>query len=314
MPLLDEWLEEAEERRIQEEYQRELARQEELERRRQEERQRRQRVQELLKRQLRERAKRQVAKKGAEVAGRAAGRAAATTIGEALAAAGAAIVDFLVAAAPVILVILIIIGIILLVLITIVVLCNQEGWTGHFARIASTAVSFVGLSDVCKAVSGLGGIATTLDRGQIPPVGGEFCPARVNLNNYLIDCSTCINLNNLGIPVKPPPATNPFVHPSMGARLQRLLAINKTFIITEAFCPTVSHSEPKHYTGKSIDMRLKDEFNNPTDKAKLAQLIRDAQGVGFVDILCEYPANFLPGFKCGGVATTQGSNIHIEEP
>ncbi len=126
------------------------AHQEELERQKQEERERRKREAKGTRTQRAIRLARQIAER--DVKGIVKKRATAVV----LRAIGAAVAEFLAAAAPVILVILAIIGVVLLVVVVIVVACNAEGVTGVAARTASAIVGILG-PDICESFAGLSG-------------------------------------------------------------------------------------------------------------------------------------------------------------
>lgn len=296
-------------------YLEELRAREEEERRARLEAQKRQFAKRLLEKQAKARAAALMGK-----AGKAGGRLAATGAR----AAGAFVAEAAAAVAPVVLPILlivaIILGIVFLVLVTLTALCNADNLTGSLARVGSKIASPIVGADYCDALSGgLGGLVTYFDQGQIPPPGGEVCPANIQPpKGAVIDCRVCINMETRGIPVKPrPPAgstdgANPFAHPEAARLLSELLLKNTTWRVTEAFCPVVNHSEAKHYDGQAIDINLKPEYSG--DKAKLAQLYLDAKAGGFSTVLCEYPPDYLKdyGVSCVPYGTTQGGHIHLE--
>lgn len=302
MPTLDEELEEH--------AQEEQARREDLQAEQEEERQRRQQAQQELRNQIRQQARQQAVKKA---------KSAATS-----AAKKEIWADIIAAVAPVVGIILLAFAIIVLIVVIIVVLCNSTTWTGRLARLTSSITSVITGTDYCKALGSLAGVSKVIDQGQIPPPGGQICPADVIPNdpnqkpyipNLVVDCTNCVSLRaqDPNIQIKPEPTTHDFVAQSMEAALQRLFAKNQNFIITEAFCPTAKHASPAHYNGKAVDMKLADGSANP---AELDQLILDAQSVGFINILCEYRVGTLPRSQkpCNPVETTTGDNIHFEVP
>lgn len=293
-----------------------LAYEEELKRRREEERRRREEV-------------KQAARQGVKGAGRSiAGKAVKSAGKKAAIAAGQATTSLLAASAPFIvpaLIAILAIGfVIMIVLITLTASCYSEnlgGRLGQFARSAAGVGSLSvmggegGSGEFCDSLRGLRGVVTVLDTGQLPPPGGEFCPRNIKPPaGHTIDCKNCVNLEERGIPVKPRPQTNPFADPRITDRLQRLLQVNNTFLITEAFCPTANHDDHDHYNGLAMDLRLKDEFGQ--DREKLAKLYYDMKNLGFSPVVCEFQAGYLEsyGITCKTFEKTIGGHFHIEEP
>lgn len=206
---------------------------------------------------------------------------------------------------------------------TFVALCNPEGLTG---RLAKAGLSFTGVipQGLCESFGSLGGGAVSyIDQVQIPPVGGQTCPSNIKPpSKSIIDCPFCKNIEEppYNIPVKPRPppgstdGANPFADEEMASKLKGLFLANQTWRVTEAFCPTVNHNSPNHYNGRAVDINLKPEFSQ--DKQKLARLYFDAKQIGFVNVLCEYPIDFLKeyGVVCAATEKTAGGHIHIEVP
>lgn len=219
----------------------------------------------------------------------------------------------------ILLIIVLILGVVLIVIITIASICNARGMKGRLAR---TASSYVLPVDVCKAFSGFSSQAADfVDRAEVPPVGGTYCGADIHPPAAAVmDCATCVNLEDRGIPVKARPApgstngANPFADPRMADALARLLSINQTFIITEAYCPTVNHDDPAHYNGTAVDMAPKPQYAG--DRAVAAKLYRDVVSLGFANVVCEYPAGYLDayGITCRQFEQTTGGHIHVHEP
>ncbi len=278
----------------------EALRQAELERQREEERRRRQRMAQQaarqgIRKQVTKRVKRRVV----------------AAIAETLSALFATIGPYVLATLAIVVVI---IGMLFLVAVTLTAYCNAGGWTGRLAQTGSSLSGFLGGPDFCKSLAGFQGIATIIDKTQLPPPGGALCPRNIQPPaGYVIDCSNCVDLRTYGIPVKSV-NTNPYADARAAERLVRLLAINQDFWVTEAFCPWVNHEDPKHYTGMAIDVNLQLEF--AADKLKLAKLYNDAKSVGFVDVLCEYQSGYLTayGVSCQIQERTTGGHIHVEEP
>ncbi|MDP3993809.1 MAG: hypothetical protein U1C57_00795 [Candidatus Doudnabacteria bacterium] len=283
--------------------------QEELERQREEQRLKQRQTQNSPRNLAKSAAKSYVKEAGKKAAKRAVASAATS-----IAAAAAPYV------LPVVAVVVLIGALVFFVLVSLTAICNQEGLSGSLLRVGSTVGSYVGVlpADVCEKLSGLQGVVGFIDRTtvSVPPVAGLTCPAAIKpppRYDMQVKCIDCVDLKSLGIPVKTT-NTNPYANRGLGDRLKRMISEknNNTFQVTEAFCPVVNHASPNHYNGFSVDINLKPEYAGNAEI--LRQMILDAQAVGFVSILCEYPVNYLPGEDCRARSTTRGDHIHIEEP
>lgn len=231
----------------------------------------------------------------------------------ALQAIGTAILDFLVAAAPVIGIILLILAFIILVVVTVAVLCNSNSWAGRFIQFSSAVTAFVGITDqdYCSN-STFTSIGKVIDTGETPPPGGEFCPANIKPPpGAVIDCSSCVDITQepWQIPIKP--GVGHFADRAMADLLLQLKNKNSTWRLTEAFCPTINHLDPKHYNGKAVDMDLQPPYSG--DRLKFAQVYADAKNLPFSAVVCE-PAGYIPNVNCKTFSTTTGPNIHVELP
>lgn len=296
-------------------YQQEMQRQAELQQQQEEERRRRRRALAQLKGQARQRAK-QVAGRAVKQGAKAAGRAVGTAIAEGLAAIGEAITAFLAAAGPIIGVILIILGLVIVVVVTVATLCTSDSWGGRLARFSSSVTAFLGVTDrdYCKdaTLTSLGGL---VDLGQVPPPGGEVCdltkiqplPAGV-----VLDCSNCVDITQdpWKIPVKP--GQGHFADRGMADLLLQLKNKNATWRVTEAYCPTVPHLDPKHFNGKAVDIGLLPAYGR--DQATFLQVYRDAKTVPFSALVCEPASYSTQEITCKTYPTTTDPNIHVESP
>jgi len=259
----------------------------------------------------------------------AAKRAAATAAAEgaAVAAEGAvAATGAFVAALPwiaaALLVIFLIVAIFGVTTLSVVAVCKSD-WisVGGAVYLGLQGATLGQFGEVCKKLEGLGPVVTSITGFQ--PSESQLCPAKIkpDENKYpklIVDCEDCINMENLGIEVKPRPATNPLANRGLANALARVAAKNSTFRVTEGFCPTVNHSSPNHYNGYAVDVDLKPEYDSlPRDEkiSLLAKLSQDLLSEGFIKVLCEYPKDYSTGeLKCGEATTTIGGHIHAEYP
>lgn len=228
---------------------------------------------------------------------------AARGIASALAAAAPYILPVLAVIAGIFLVIFIIIA-------TIAVLCNPQGWGQNLAA-AGVKLSGIISSETCQAFSGLGGVATSIQQGA---AGLEACPRVTPPPGVRVECIDCLDMKAVAAEIPISPNSNSLANRNVIDRLRRLVSINQTFRVTEAFCPTAFHQDHDHFNGFSVDINLKPELIG--DRAKLAQLYNDAVRLGFSNIICEYATGYLSAFgiNCGAVETTTAGHIHMEEP
>lgn len=263
----------------------------------------------------------------AESAAATARSTAAAARGAAVAAEGAAAAaSAFVAALPWILAVVLVIVVIAAVLgvttLSVVAICQSDWFSAGGVAYATLYVGTYGqFASVCEKLEGLGPIVTSITGFQ--PSEDQLCPSTIKPDRekyptLLVSCEDCVNLANLGIPVKPPPLTNPLANRGLANRLLPVMTANENFWVTEGFCPTANHNSPNHYNGYAVDINFKPEFNDLPREQKiplLTKLSRDLLEAGFTRVLCEYPKDHSSeGLECGAKTTTIGGHIHAEDP